>query len=118
MTIYRTRRGARNYGQAIGILQLDCSLPFIPGDVDNASTYDFPAPGQPGKVAAAREEPIVDAHVLSRDEAEILAKALDISRFGADPEDEVRRGDREVVRSLRADSGIVDLAADAGIVRA
>ncbi|HVM79833.1 MAG TPA: aspartate/glutamate racemase family protein [Stellaceae bacterium] len=42
MTIYKTRRGARNYGQAIGILQLDCSLPFIPGDVDNASTYSYP----------------------------------------------------------------------------
>jgi hypothetical protein len=42
MTTYRTRRGARNYGIAIGILQLDCSLPFIPGDVDNADTYDFP----------------------------------------------------------------------------
>jgi hypothetical protein len=41
-TVYRTRRGARNYGQAIGILQLDCSLPFIPGDVDNASTYRYP----------------------------------------------------------------------------
>ncbi|MBV8652030.1 MAG: aspartate/glutamate racemase family protein [Alphaproteobacteria bacterium] len=42
MTVYRTRRGARNYGQAIGILQLDCSLPFIPGDVDNAGTYRYP----------------------------------------------------------------------------
>src|SRR5215475_7581032 len=42
MTVYRTRRGARNYGQAVGILQLDCSLPFIPGDVDNASTYQYP----------------------------------------------------------------------------
>jgi hypothetical protein len=42
MTVYRTRRGARNYGQAVGILQLDCSLPFIPGDVDNAGTYRYP----------------------------------------------------------------------------
>jgi hypothetical protein len=42
MATYRTRRGARNYGIAIGIMQLDCSLPFIPGDVDNADTYDFP----------------------------------------------------------------------------
>jgi hypothetical protein len=42
VTIYRTRRGARNYGFAVGILQLDCSLPFIPGDVDNATTYDYP----------------------------------------------------------------------------
>lgn len=42
MTVYTTRRGARNYGLAIGIMQLDCSLPFIPGDVDNASTYAYP----------------------------------------------------------------------------
>jgi hypothetical protein len=42
MTVYTTRRGARNYGQAVGILQLDCSLPFIPGDVDNAGTYRYP----------------------------------------------------------------------------
>jgi hypothetical protein len=42
MAIYRTRRGARNYGFAVGILQLDCSLPFIPGDVDNATTYRYP----------------------------------------------------------------------------
>jgi Asp/Glu/hydantoin racemase len=42
MTLYHTRRGARNYGFAVGILQLDCSLPFIPGDVDNATTYRYP----------------------------------------------------------------------------
>src|SRR5215469_11457830 len=42
MSVYRTRRGARNYGLAVGILQLDCSLPFIPGDVDNAGTYPYP----------------------------------------------------------------------------
>jgi hypothetical protein len=42
MMTYRTRRGARNYGFAVGILQLDCSLPFIPGDVDNATTYRYP----------------------------------------------------------------------------
>src|SRR5260370_5639393 len=42
MMTYKTRRGARNYGIAVGILQLDCSLPFVPGDVDNADTYDFP----------------------------------------------------------------------------
>src|SRR5690349_20604016 len=42
MATYKTRRGARIYGIAVGILQLDCSLPFIRGDVDNADTYDFP----------------------------------------------------------------------------
>lgn len=42
MAVY-TRNGARSVrGQAIGILQLDCMLPFVPGDVDNASSYAFP----------------------------------------------------------------------------
>lgn len=40
--IYHVRRGAESYGHAIGILLIDCSTPFIPGDVGNASTYDFP----------------------------------------------------------------------------
>ncbi|MEN8191083.1 MAG: aspartate/glutamate racemase family protein [Thermodesulfobacteriota bacterium] len=40
--IYRTRKGRVCSGEAIGILLLDTSVPFIPGDVANASTYDFP----------------------------------------------------------------------------
>jgi hypothetical protein len=31
-----------SYGEAIGILLLDSVIPFIPGDVANATTYDFP----------------------------------------------------------------------------
>ena len=42
MTKYQVRRGAESYGHAIGILLIDCSTPFIPGDVGNASTYSFP----------------------------------------------------------------------------
>jgi len=42
MATYDLRPGARSGGHAVGILQLDCWLPFIPGDVDNASTYDYP----------------------------------------------------------------------------
>ena len=40
--IYRTRKGQTSSGEAIGILLLDSSVPFIPGDVANATTYDFP----------------------------------------------------------------------------
>lgn len=40
--IYRTRKGQVSGGEAIGILLLDTSVPFIPGDVANATTYDFP----------------------------------------------------------------------------
>jgi hypothetical protein len=39
---YKANKGQTSYGEAIGILMLDTFTPFIPGDVGNASTYDFP----------------------------------------------------------------------------
>ncbi len=40
--IYTARKGQTSSGEAIGILLLDTSVPFIPGDVANATTYPFP----------------------------------------------------------------------------
>jgi hypothetical protein len=40
--IYKTQKGQVSSGEAIGILLLDTSVPFIPGDVANATTYPFP----------------------------------------------------------------------------
>ncbi len=40
--IHTTNKGRTSSGEAIGILLLDTSVPFIPGDVANATTYDFP----------------------------------------------------------------------------
>jgi hypothetical protein len=40
--IYQTRKGQISSGEAIGILLLETAVPFIPGDVANASTYPFP----------------------------------------------------------------------------
>lgn len=40
--IYTTQKGKVSAGEAIGILLLETSVPFIPGDVANASTYAFP----------------------------------------------------------------------------
>jgi aspartate/glutamate racemase len=40
MTIYRGGRAI--YGVAIGILLLDTKFPRVPGDIGNASTFDFP----------------------------------------------------------------------------
>jgi Asp/Glu/hydantoin racemase len=42
MPVYKVRGGVESYGHAIGILLIECSTPFIPGDVGNASTYPFP----------------------------------------------------------------------------
>ncbi len=39
---YKANKGQTSYGEAIGILMLDTFTPFIPGDVGNASTYNFP----------------------------------------------------------------------------
>jgi hypothetical protein len=39
---YRTRKGQVSSGEAVGILLLDSSVPFVPGDVANATTYNFP----------------------------------------------------------------------------
>ncbi|BDC36319.1 MAG: aspartate/glutamate racemase family protein [Candidatus Methanoliparum thermophilum] len=41
--LYKAKKGQASYGEAIGILLLDISfVPFIPGDVANATTYHFP----------------------------------------------------------------------------
>jgi len=39
---FQARRGQVAYGYSVGIVCLEYFLPFIPGDVGNASTYDFP----------------------------------------------------------------------------
>lgn len=40
--IYKTKAGQVSYGEPIGIILLDSVAPYIPGDVANATTYDFP----------------------------------------------------------------------------
>jgi len=40
--IHHARQGQISAGEAIGILLLDTCVPFIPGDVANATTYCFP----------------------------------------------------------------------------
>jgi len=43
MTVYRVKSSDRSWdGESIGILILDASYPCVPGNVGNASTYDFP----------------------------------------------------------------------------
>lgn len=41
--IYRSRLKSQSWaGETIGILVLDCFYPFLPGNVANANTFDFP----------------------------------------------------------------------------
>lgn len=40
--LYRVKRGQVSYGEAVGIILLENYVPFIPGDVANATSYDFP----------------------------------------------------------------------------
>jgi hypothetical protein len=42
LATYSASSGRLAYGVPIGILCLDCAIPFIPGDVGNATSYDFP----------------------------------------------------------------------------
>lgn len=42
MTIHHANKGQVSYGSSVGILCLQFHMPFIPGDVGNATSYDFP----------------------------------------------------------------------------
>jgi Asp/Glu/hydantoin racemase len=43
MNVFHVRKGVEAYGYEIGVLLVNCKgTPFIPGDVGNVSTYDFP----------------------------------------------------------------------------
>jgi len=59
---FLAKRGQVGYGFSIGVLMLDCNIPFVPGDVGNASTYDFPVqyllvPGATGEAVIRRQDP-------------------------------------------------------------
>jgi hypothetical protein len=78
--VYRARRGQVAYGYSIGIVCLEYYLPFIPGDVGNASTYDFPVLYHEVKGAT------FDAIIVRQDPAMaplIVAAAEELVRQGA-----------------------------------
>jgi hypothetical protein len=59
--VYEARKGQVAYGFSVGILCLEYHLAFIPGDVANASTYDFPVmfrevPGASGDAVIVKQD--------------------------------------------------------------
>ncbi|MEW9309898.1 aspartate/glutamate racemase family protein [Labrys neptuniae] len=78
MSVYKVRRKSQSwYGEQIGILILDAAYPCIPGNVGNATTYDYPVRFQEVRGASierllnqrdpALEEAFVEAAVELRD---------------------------------------------------
>lgn len=66
---YVAQEGQVGYGFSMGILCLECNIPFIPGDVGNASTYDFPVqymvvPGATTDAIVNRQDPTVGEEVV------------------------------------------------------
>ena len=72
MPIYYTNGLQETGGQTIGILCLDESLPFVPGDANNAGSYDFPVKFR--RIAG------LDSVQLSRGDRDCLADLLAAGR--------------------------------------
>lgn len=89
--IYKAQKGKMNYGEAIGILLLDFFAPFIPGDVGNASTYNYP-------VRYKLVEGLTFDRLLNKDKT-----ALDILIMAA------KELQAEGVRAITADCGFFAL---------
>lgn len=55
MSVFHARRGQVAYGYPVGILCAEWHIPFIPGDLNNATTFDFPVRYQtvPGAAGSA-----------------------------------------------------------------
>lgn len=85
---YAARPGQTAYGIPIGILMLKCRIPFIPGDVGNASTYEFPV--HYVEVPGATTEAVVREHDPS-----VVTALVDCAQYL------VRQG----VRAITSDCG-------------
>jgi hypothetical protein len=67
--IFEAQRGRVGYGIAVGILCLECNVPFVPGDVGNASTYDYPVayhlvPGATCEAVIDRKDRGLEPHFI------------------------------------------------------
>jgi hypothetical protein len=57
MPVYKVRPKAEAYGYCVGILLLDVQVPFVPGDVGNATTFDYPVLYKTAPGASSRPIP-------------------------------------------------------------
>ncbi len=90
MTRYTVREGVDVYGTSIGIIHIPCTIPLIPGDVGNASTFDFPV--LYSVVQGATSKRVRDFH----------DKAIE-----AEVADAARRLERQGVRAISSDCGLM-----------
>lgn len=71
MAVFHARRGQVAYGYPVGMLCAEWHIPFIPGDLCNATTFDFPVryqtvPGAAGSaVLAGTDEEFVGRFVAA-----------------------------------------------------
>lgn len=76
--IYKAKCGQVSYGETVGILLLDCFTAFIPGDVANASTYNFPVRFKKVKDYTVKKAIEKDAGIFDN----LLEAASDLERSG------------------------------------
>ncbi|MBN2050594.1 MAG: aspartate/glutamate racemase family protein [Spirochaetales bacterium] len=93
--LYRVKPGQVSYGEAVGIILLENYVPFIPGDVANATSYDFPVRFQ--RVEGFTAERIFRHDMSLTDDILRAAQALE----------------REGVRAITGDCGFMILYQDA-----
>ncbi|MFW6209359.1 MAG: aspartate/glutamate racemase family protein [Spirochaetota bacterium] len=92
--LYQVKPGQLSYGEAIGILLLENYVPYVPGDVANATTYRYPVrfqrvPGFTVKRIMAHDITVVD---------ELIAAAVSLQAEG--------------VRAITGDCGFMALYQD------
>lgn len=79
---FESQQGGKSiYGASVGILMLDANFPRIPGDIGNATTWDFPV--QYRVVKRASPEKIVLGNPMEMLEP-FIAKGLDLVESGCD----------------------------------
>lgn len=75
MPVFTASRPGASYGHSVGILLLDYRGPFVPGDVGNASSYDYPVLFR--TVPGATSRRVFDGDKALEDDVVEAARALE-----------------------------------------